>query len=258
MTAIVGYPTPGKDKARVILEAFCEGAKGSVVSRIPAELKPGAAAFYGVTPATKHLFDQALAEKRDVYYIDNAYFDKVRGVYYRVTRNRLQHTGIGESDGKRFKQLGIAIQPWRKTGDHILICPQSDEFMQVCARHPGDWIEQTLTRLRGLTKRDLRLREWSRDKKEAYRTLPAALENCWALVTYSSAAAISAMLSGVPAFCTASDCISKSMTRWDLEQIEKPLYSEQREHWCKVVADQQWTLDEMKSGLCWKMLKVES
>lgn len=255
MTLLVGYPTPGKQKARVILDALAAGCGGKVVDRIPDQLLPGIAAFYGVTPATKHLFDQVLAEKRDFAYIDNAYFDKVRGEYFRVTLNRLQHDGIGKSDGERYRRLGLeGIKPWRRTGEHILICPQSTEFMQVCARYPGDWIEHTMNALRAATKRELRLRVWMRDKKEAYRTLPDALENCWALATYSSASAITAMLSGVPAFCTASDCISRPMVECDLARIETPTYPDGLQAWCEVAADNQWTLREMADGTTWRMM----
>ena len=70
--SVVGYPTPNKGKARALLNAFCGGAGGDVVTEIPKRLLPGAAAFYGVTEATVHLWKQAKAEGRDWYYIDNA------------------------------------------------------------------------------------------------------------------------------------------------------------------------------------------
>lgn len=252
---MIGYPTPGKDKARTILQAFCAGAPGGEVAEvIPQRLAPGAAAFYGVTPATKHLFDQARAERRDWYYIDNAYFDPCREQYFRVTRGHLQHWGFGSSDGTRFRALGVDIKPWRAAGQHVVICPQSDEFMRVCAGYVGSWLEDTLKDLRRHTERELRVRPWNGNKREWYRTLPADLDDCWALVTYSSASAITALLSGVPAFATAKDCISRRVTKAKLANIELPRRPLDREAWAHVVADQQWTLAEMASGLTWKML----
>lgn len=251
---ITGYPTPGKAKATALLDAFCAGAGGRVADTIPPRLLPGAAAFYGVTPATQHLWLQAKAERREWYYIDNAYFDRCREQYFRVTRGALQHDGFGASDGKRWKTLGLTIADWRQKGEHILLCPQSDEFMRTCAQHPGSWLTDTLDQLKIHTGRELRVRPWNGNKQKWYATLPADLAGCWALVTYSSASAITAMLAGVPALCTSLDCISGPMTEVNLASIERPRYPVNRESWARVVADNQWTLDEMRSGLCWKML----
>jgi hypothetical protein len=227
-----------------------------VADQIPKALLPGAAAFYGVTPATKHLWEQAKREGREWYYIDNAYFHEHRGVYFRATKNRLQHDGFGASDGKRFAALELEIMPWRKPGKHIVLAPQSDEFMQVVAGRSAyrSWTDEALEVLRRHTKRELRVLAWNRDKGKWYSELPANLVDCFALVTYSSASAISALLAGVPALVTADDCIAERMCRRACECIEQPLRPDNRRAWAEVVADQQWTLDEMRSGLAWQML----
>lgn len=248
---IVGYPTPGKDKARLLLKAFCGGAGGSVAPDL-SRLRPGAAAFYGVVPATKPLYEQARDDGRDVVYLDNAYFDQTREVYFRATLNRLQHDGEGESDGKRFDALRLDIKPWRTTGSHIVICPQSDQFMRDVIEYPGNWLHDTLKALRQLTDRELRVRPWQGNKREWYRTLPDDLADCWALVTYSSASAVTAILSGVPAICTAEDTIARTMAG-TLAQIEAPPMPDNRREWASIVADNQWTIDEMRSGLAWRM-----
>jgi len=252
--SVVGYPTPGKGKAKQLVGAFCEGAGGKLVEQIPEQLLPGAAVFYGVTAATVHLWRQAKAEGREWYYIDNAYFDVCRDKYFRVTRCRLQHDGRGTSDGKRFRRLGIPVQPWRGAGEHLLVVPQSDEFMRVCAGYPGSWLEDVLHDLRVDTKRELRVRPWSRDKKAWYATLPADLDRCHLLVTYSSAAAISALLAGVPAIVDSRDSIAWPMSTQN-DGLETPRRPEGREAWAAVVADRQWTIEEMRSGLAWEMLQ---
>ena len=254
----VGYATPGKALARELLEAFCAGAGGKVVEGSVKELLPGPAAFYGVTPATAHLWRQAKAEGRDWYYIDNAYFDKWRGTFYRVTLNALQHHGCGRSDGKRFESLGVQVMPWRSGGEHICIAPQSDEFMQTCAGYKGRWVDDVHAELQRHTRRDLLLLPWSRDKREWYRRLPAALAEAHALVTFSSASSISAILAGVPAVVTAHDCITRAIaTQWldEIESLERVI--DDRRLWAGVVADNQWTLDEMRSTLTWRMLQNE-
>lgn len=253
---VVGYPTPGKAKARQILEAFCGGAGGRVVDELPRRLEDGAAAFFGVTPATKPLWEQAKREGRAWYYLDNAYFHEARGSYFRATKNRLQHDGRGLSDGQRFAALDLEILPWRKGGRHVVLAPQSDEFMQVCAAYAGRWTDDALGALYGKTERELRVLAWNRDKTQWYADLAPNLVNCWCLVTYSSASAISALLAGVPAICTAEDCVVAPWCRADLRAIESPPRPEGREAIAAMVADQQWTLDEMRSGLAWAMVNA--
>lgn len=252
--SVVGYPTPGKGKAKLLLDAFCTGAGGRVVKDVSV-LHSGGAAFYGVVPATKPVYEQAKDAGRDVFYLDNAYFDPTREVYFRATKNRLQHTGAGVSDGKRFDALKLTIKPWRKSGSHVLVCPQSDPFMRDVIEYPGTWLKDTLAGLAKLTDRELRVRAWTGNKREWYRTLPADLVDCWALVTYSSASSVTAILGGVPAICTGDDSIAHrgASMAGRLDEIESPPMPEGRREWAGVVADHQWTVDEMKSGLAWRM-----
>ena len=253
---VVGYPTPGKAKALTIMEAFCKGAGGKVVEGSRRLEPDGAAAFYGVTAATKPLWEQAKAEGRDWYYIDNAYFDPYRGTYFRATKNRLQHPGVGRSDGKRFAALDLEVRPWRKRGRHIVLAPQSDEFMAVCAGYRGRWVDDAIGELYRCTERELRVLPWNRDKAMWYAGLPANLVDCWALVTYSSASAISALLAGVPAICTATDCIVAPICGAALGNVEMPPMPQDRMSSFWLIADQKWTLDEMRSGLAWGMLNA--
>lgn len=255
---IVCYPTPGKDKARRICEAFAVGAGGTVADRIPGELPIGAVPFfYGVTPATKHLWQQAQDEGQDWYYCDNAYFDSTRELYFRVTKNRLQHDGRGISDGRRLNALGISFLPWREptSRGHVLVCPQSDEFMRLVADYPGEWINDTVPALKGLTTRKIVVRKWERNKAERRRTLQQDLQGCFALVTWSSAAAIAAIAAGVPAICMAPDCVARPVAGHYLDEIDCPPANLQRMPWAAVVADNQWTLEEMRNGTCWRQLQ---
>lgn len=249
---VVGYPTPGKAKARLLLEAFCAGMPGGAVSKaIPAALPPGVApAFYGVVPETVHLWEQAKRDGRDWYYIDNAYFDPCRETYFRVSKNRLQHSGeMDETDGSRWASLGLDFEAWREPGEHIVVCPASDQFMRLAAGYTGNWKADILAELSRYTKRPIRFRPWMANKGVAYKTLPADLEGAWALVTYTSASAITALRCGIPAVVTAEDCISRPMARTSVADIECPYFPEYRERWAMVVADNQWTVQEMRDGL---------
>jgi len=192
---------------------------------------------------------------RNWYYIDNPYFDATRGECFRITKNALQHSGLGVSDCKRFNALNIKIADWHAAdaGKHIVVCEQSADYMQVVAQYPGDWLDQTLRALRTATSRELRVRKWQRDKTIAANTLPVDLMGAHALVTWNSAAAITAILAGVPAIVH-TPCAASPMAGTPLDDIERLPQPEGRYNWCGVLADNQFTLDEMRSGYAWEVL----
>ena len=207
--------------------------------------------FYGVDQTNLHHWKRVNADKSDWYYIDNSYFDATRGTCYRITRNQVQHSGKGESNGQRFKALKLQVKPWRTTGDHIVVCQQSDSFMRDIAGWRSDWLTEAVRSMALVSKRRFKVRVWNRDKAKAMQTLPDDLKGAWALATYSSAASITALLAGIPVACCAGAAYSMGVRVID---IEEPIYPEDRERFFGVLADNQWTVDEMKSGIAWQML----
>jgi hypothetical protein len=99
------------------------------------------------------------------------------------------------------------------------------------------------------------VRAWSGNKREWFRTLGDDLKDCHCLVSYSSSSSITALLAGVPAISTGDDAAARPVTGRlaDVENPPRPT-AEERRAWAGVVADNQWTLDEMRSGLAWRML----
>lgn len=251
---VTAYPVAGKAKSVEICRAFIQGCGGAIAHN-PSELMSGAAFFYGVDASNQHIFDQVLREGREFYYCDNAYFDKVRQSYFRVTCNRLQHEGIGKSDGQRFAALGISMLPWRTSGDHVVVCPQSDHFMRNIAKCGGDWLAKKVKAVVSsqATLVHLRDRPWSPDKAALSASLEDDLRGALGLITYSSAAAVTAVLNGIPVSCDES-CAAWIMSSNIFDTESKPDVWSMRQEWASVLADNQWTLDEMRAGLAWKML----
>lgn len=244
------YATPGKVKAVRLCELFAQGVNAAGGSArlspgVPQKLAPGAAAFYGVTPETRHLWRQAVREQRDWFYIDNSYFDTTRGTSYRITRNAVQFKGIAPSDGARRAALGLTVQPMRDDGDHVVVCLQSPTFMQTVAGvDPRSWFDQIRVEVaeRGLM---TRLRGWNGNKAVQAQTLAADLENAALLITWSSAAAVEALMAGVP-------------VRVSEQSAAHGIAPEQRDAWLNTLADNQWTLREIGDGTAWRMLNGES
>jgi hypothetical protein len=240
------YPVSNKRKATELCLGFVEGAGA-------AGRDTDAAVFYGVDDSNQAAWRECLATGRDWYYIDNSYFDASRGTHFRITRNRLQHSGRGSTNGRRLAALGIEIKPWQTEGQHIVICPQSEDFMHRIAGYKGNWLGDTLDAIRAAElDRPVVCRPWSSAKMALSKTLCEDLRNAWALVTHSSAAAVTAVLEGIPVFSSAPWAASRDMSGADFNRVF-PM-TEERQRWAGVLADNQWTLEEIRNGAAWAAL----
>lgn len=251
--SVVCYPQPGKARSRQVLEAFAAGAVAARVLPVlgPALEREGGAAFYGVV-GIEHLLRLAIAEKREYFYGDNAFFDRGRGKFFRFARNCLQLHDLAKPDHARAKAQGLHCRPWRRDGRRIVVVPQSEHFMRLVAQ--DGWLFRVLRELEQHTGREIVVRLWRRDKDKAARTLHADLKDAWALVTHMSAAANEALLYGVPVFVSGR-CAAAPMASGELSAIESPRYPEGREEWAAGLAAMQWTLEELRSGMAWRALK---
>lgn len=235
------YAVPTEKTSPRFCRAFSAGCGGKVTTDLA--LMPGPVAMFG-SPALWDLLCQARAEGRDWWYGDHGYFG--RGEYFRVTHNALQHDGWGDAEPDRFSAFGLPIKPWRTEGGHILLCPPDDVFAGLLGFSGSAWADNVVAELRRHTDRPILTR--ARDQANS-RPLSTDLKGCWALVTHSSNAAIEAAMAGVPVFCTAP-CAGLALGTGDLSRIEAPELP-LRELVLWKLAESQWTLDEIASGLCW-------
>ena len=241
--------------SRTVCAAFAAGARAPIVP--PAPLLPGDVAMYGCLRGLLPTLRQAQAEGRAWLYLDNGYFRPGHfSGFYRATWNAYQHDGTGRGDPTRWRALGLTIAPWRRDGSHVLVCPPSDIFGQLMGFDAAGWLVRTIQALARATDREIRIRK-KPAAAGAGTPLAEDLASAWALVTHSSNAAVEALLAGVPVFCTAP-CAAAGMGLADLSRIEGPLLPDDRERWAAALAVNQWTLDEMRGGTCWRMLNEGS
>lgn len=235
------YPKRGKAKSEMLCLAFLEGASWSV--------KPFSV-YYGVDQWNLDRWRREMADpNHDVYNIDNSFFDITRGSYFRVAKNRMQvRAGDHGSDGKRFDALGLMVRPWwRQSIDgHWLVVEQSPAFMRDVACDP-DWLDRTTAGLLA-SGRDIRVRRWSADKPKLAATLQDDLRECWHLVTHSSAAAVEAMLAGIPVIVDRMSAVANVVC-----SINPSL--DGRRQAMGVLADNSFSLTELRSGLAWSMIQ---
>ncbi|HEY7804195.1 MAG TPA: hypothetical protein VIC30_07150 [Orrella sp.] len=230
-------------------KAFAKGCGGQLVyhDKLPAE---GSIAMFGHPDLVRMLYE-AQDQGRDWYYGDKAYFG--REAYYRATKNAYMHNAVGEPDYKRLSKIGIKSQPWRN-GSYILLCPQSPLFFAMQGKNRNEWIYSVTKELKKHTNRKVRVRETKKSPgtESAFRK---SLDDVWAVVVHSSMAGTQAAMHGVPCFATDPDCTSAAFGSTDLSLIESPVKPDNRDEMAAVLAANQWTLDEIASGMAWEHIK---
>lgn len=245
--------------SRVVGGAFAEGANARILPALEGRLRPdgAAAAFYGRLRGCNNLLRAAVAGGVDWYYIDRGYIGATQGDDYsgqfRVTKNALQSDGRGSPNYERAERLRVTLKDWRQNGEHILLCPPGIVFGELSGFNSAEWTKAAITTLRLSTDRPIRVREKPRVGEKRNAPLREDLGKCWALVTHSSNAAVEALICGVPVFAT-DRCGSSRCASDDLRKIETPYFPEDRAEWIAVLAAQQWTLAEMRGGICWQEL----
>ena len=234
---IQAFPVIGKQKAVDICDAFIAGAPKSAEGAV----------FYGVNESN---YDNWLKVRRagsTWWYLDNSMFDSVRGQQYRIAKNRVQTKVPGlVSDGKRFAALGLEIAPMNlRSSDLWIAVEQSPSYMKYVAENPT-WLERAVAAIPDNHR--MKVRRWSPNKLKQQETLPADLTEAWTLITHSSAAAVTATLMGVPVIVSSLSALADMRMSTDPEH-------DQRRDFLNVLADNQWTLDEIKQGVAWKWLQ---
>jgi hypothetical protein len=265
----IGYTTL-HSRGDEIVDAWAKGCNG-LVRNITDYIKHGLPAdcestfFWGVLRGTSNL----LKETQPYVHFDHAYFGgghKPPFSYYRATYCALQNNKIVSRPDDRWNmfadKFNLVVKDWRKSGKHILVLPPTPAIMAVTDTEL--WLEETLQQLSFYTDRPIKVRHKPTEmgvlvKPEGIypaglviqnetdkKTFKEDLENCWAVVTYNSMAAMEAVLYGVPAFVDATHCLAP-LGNTNLENIDNPKYGKLQPI-LNHLSYCQWSLDEMASG----------
>jgi hypothetical protein len=243
----VTYFVPDEFTSPKFAYAFAKGCGGTITDDLD-YLFPGPVAMFG-SPPVWPLLRRAQAEGRDWFFADHAYFG--RGWFYRITKNGYQHDGTGPGEDARFiRSARREIQPWKRSGGHVLVCPQSEVYFSLHGLNRDEWLLNVTATLRQHTDREIRVRY-----KASRTPIAPDLEDAWAVVVYSSAAALDGLIAGVPVFTLAPFAATARMGLSDLSRIESPIYPDGREEFLFALASNQWTLPEIMRGSAWRQLQ---
>lgn len=201
----------------------------------------------GLAGNSPGLLASARARGGRYVFVDNGYFathDGKHRVRYRMVPDAYAHYWVNQPrslDMSRFNNLNVAIKPWRHHGRHILICKSSAAHAAFFGLE--DWAERTKAELEQYTDRPIRIRE----KPPVRERISPDLRDCWAVVAWSSKAAIDAAMAGIPVF-VGPESPALPIANTDLSLIETPLRPD-REAWAASLAWGQFTIPEIQSGL---------
>lgn len=167
---------------------------------------------------------------------------KVREPYALARGWHNDATVIPEGGPERWNALGVDLEPWRATGEHILVCPNRP-FGAPGRAMPPDWPGTVCRKLRALTKREVRLRPHPGNNAPA-KPLAEDLAGAWAVVIWSSSAGVHALVAGVPVICEAPYWICRDATGGTVDNPAMP----DRLSALRRLAWGQWSLAEIASG----------
>jgi hypothetical protein len=177
-------------------------------------------------------------------YADHAYFDRgyERG-NFRVLYNTIHQTKELDYPDDRRKKFGVKLRDWHQ-GKNILFIPAPPNPLWF-HKHPK-WNEDAIDILVRNTQREIIV------KHNKTKGLGDAVKNLWAIVTHSSVAGVEAACAGVPVICP-DTCPAWPIGR-NLEYIESPVMPD-RDKWVNTLTYSQFSLDELKSGSAWAIIK---
>lgn len=217
---------------------------------------------------THNIIKYRREKKLDYYHIDHAYFwrgyARITGnknphncAWFRISKNCHALNEILDVDDSRWKKyfydyFGGYGKEYSRKGSKILFCPPSSHVLSLY--NQKNWIEETIHILKNHTDREIVIRTKPDTKlnknisPSTNTTLEEDLKDCWALVTHSSCAAITAQLMGIPTF---SDVNSPTnpVSLSDYSRIENPYYPEDeiRMKWLNSLAYSQYSTNEIEN-----------
>ena len=200
------------------------------------------------------------------YYMDSGYIGNYKSssnpngwkLWHRIVKNDVQHNEIIDRPDDRWKKLEQTLHD-RKQGKHILLVTPSEKPCKFYGIDRETWVKETVAEIGKYTDRTIIVRDKAPRPERVHKTIYHDLQNCHAMVTYQSIAAVESVMFGVPAFTlapTAADPVANKL----LSNIENPHWADKETiyKWACHLAYGQYHIDELKSGKAYRMLTNEN
>jgi len=214
----------------------------------------------------RKLIHQCWETNHPFYFMDSGYVGNYKSPsnpygwkqWHRIVKNDVQHGQIIDRLDDRWRKLDYTIEK-SKRGKHILLVTPSEKPCKFYGIDRDVWVKNTVEEIKKYTDRPIVIRDKAVRQHRLTKTIFEDLDNCHALVTYQSIAAVESVLYGVPAFTlapTAADPVSDK----DLSLIETPSVHDIDKvyKWACHLAYGQFHLDELKNGTAYRILMNEN
>jgi hypothetical protein len=178
-------------------------------------------------------------------------------------------------DDKRWPLFRHTLQPWKDTGNKIIILGQHHTSEQWAGMPSMDkWFENQIQEIRKHTDKVIEIRPHPRNpiglnvKKYSnvsikYPIMDKAtiddtdfkktLNDAWAVVNYSSNPAMEAVINGVPVFVS-EDSLCHEVGNTSFENINNPTKPD-RQNWAYKLSYTEWFANEIAEGKPWRRIK---
>lgn len=269
---IAYFPNQVALNGRTVMPAFLDGCRYNGISPVANSMDADMAVIWSMLWAGRMANNQQIwnhyrAQNKPVIVIEVGMLNRNRT--WRVGINGVNAKGYFGSknmDDVRRRSFGVDLRPWRTRGQHILIATQRSDSAQWQGMPPvQQWIDTVISQIRSVSDRPICLRVHPRQKLQ--RIWPGVdidvakklagtydefdfervLEDCWAVINWSSNPGPQAILHGVPAF-VGPDSLANPVAMNDLAQIETPLTPD-RDQWFNDLCYTEWTTEELSRGL---------
>lgn len=210
---------------------------------------------------TKVGIDFCKKNNLDYYYIDTGYFGNLKSkIFHRVVKNNLQYIGpIQDRPADRLEATGTEIKAMTR-GSNVLLVPPSEKVMKFFNLDLDAWVKKTTREIKKHTDRKIVVRlKPSRRERITTNTMELALsKDIHCLVTFNSIAAVEALIYGKPAITLGPNSASALCSN-SISEIENPKVptSDEVYSFLKHLAYHQFLKEEMKNGVCWRILNGE-
>lgn len=229
-------------------EAFAAGlaAAGYKVTRDAKPAPGNLLVIWNRYGTNDHLAEQYERAGGHVLVAENGYFAEhgKPPESYAISLGQHHHGGVSQfrasPDAEKWD-----MRPWRTRGDHILICAQRGFGSKVMGC--SGWADRIHGELAVRTKRPVRFRKHPGNQPPTV-PLEHDLQNCHAVVIWSSNSGIAALLAGVPVFYGAPRWIAeKAALPLAGADLEKPFLGDRTAGLLNAAANQ-WSVAEIERG----------
>ena len=233
--------------------------------------------FWGLGDGQSAKIQECMDKNEEWWFVDTGYITEQitrypspiindpSKTYFRIIKGGIHtnrfHVATPDRWNVLIKQgIDAEFKGWRDSGDYILLCPSSPMVTHhINGITQEEWRWQVTKELEEVCKRPVLFRNKPRPGNEWWDTdIKDDLKNAWCVVTNMSLAAIDGILNMTPGF-THQRHVASVVTSRKINLVEKPFKPGRKtvEEWLKMVANHQFTIQEIEDGVAYDTLKVQ-